>query len=65
MLISNISMPFFYFKGEELYETSPYEPMHLSDEFRLASIISGKLRYLMSFSMLFSGERKPSFSVQG
>ncbi|XP_066507072.1 GDNF family receptor alpha-2 isoform X2 [Hoplias malabaricus] len=27
-------------EGEELYETSPYEPMHLSDEFRLASIIS-------------------------
>uniref|UniRef100_A0A673MTP5 GDNF family receptor alpha 2b n=1 Tax=Sinocyclocheilus rhinocerous TaxID=307959 RepID=A0A673MTP5_9TELE len=29
--------------NEELYETSPYEPMHLSDEFRLASIISGNL----------------------
>ncbi|XP_030623984.1 GDNF family receptor alpha-2 [Chanos chanos] len=27
-------------EGEDLYETSPYEPMHLSDEFRLASIIS-------------------------
>ncbi|XP_026857537.2 GDNF family receptor alpha-2 [Electrophorus electricus] len=27
-------------EGEELYETSPYEPMHFSDEFRLASIIS-------------------------
>ncbi|TSM12540.1 GDNF family receptor alpha-2 [Bagarius yarrelli] len=27
-------------EGEEHYETSPYEPMHFSDEFRLASIIS-------------------------
>ncbi|XP_062870762.1 GDNF family receptor alpha-2 [Trichomycterus rosablanca] len=27
-------------EGEELYETSPYEPVHFSDQFRLASIIS-------------------------
>uniref|UniRef100_H3D7W7 GDNF family receptor alpha 2 n=1 Tax=Tetraodon nigroviridis TaxID=99883 RepID=H3D7W7_TETNG len=27
--------------GEEFYETSPYEPIHFSEEFRHASIISG------------------------
>ncbi|XP_030266604.1 GDNF family receptor alpha-2-like [Sparus aurata] len=27
-------------KGEEFYETSPYEPIHFSEEFRHASIIS-------------------------
>lgn len=34
---------FFSFADEEFYETSPYEPLHPSDEFRLASIISGKI----------------------
>uniref|UniRef100_A0A3B4G9I9 GDNF family receptor alpha-2-like n=1 Tax=Pundamilia nyererei TaxID=303518 RepID=A0A3B4G9I9_9CICH len=28
-------------EGEEFYETSPYEPIHFSEEFRHASIISG------------------------
>lgn len=30
------------FPGEAFYETSPYEPIHFSEEFRHASIISGK-----------------------
>ena len=30
------------FKGEDFYEMSPYEPIHFSEEFRHASIISGK-----------------------
>uniref|UniRef100_A0A3B3IBZ9 GDNF family receptor alpha 2 n=1 Tax=Oryzias latipes TaxID=8090 RepID=A0A3B3IBZ9_ORYLA len=29
-------------EGEEFYETSPYEPIHFSEEFRHASIISGE-----------------------
>lgn len=61
MLISNISMFLCYFEGEELYETSPYEPMHLSDEFRLASIISGKWRYLKRFSSVFQWLKKAQF----
>uniref|UniRef100_A0A8D3AA24 GDNF family receptor alpha 2b n=1 Tax=Scophthalmus maximus TaxID=52904 RepID=A0A8D3AA24_SCOMX len=28
-------------EGEEFYETSPYEPIHFSEEYRHASIISG------------------------
>ncbi|XP_029693754.1 GDNF family receptor alpha-2-like isoform X4 [Takifugu rubripes] len=30
-------------EGEEFYETSPYEPIHFSEEFRHASIISGRI----------------------
>uniref|UniRef100_A0A8C2X0T2 GDNF family receptor alpha 2b n=1 Tax=Cyclopterus lumpus TaxID=8103 RepID=A0A8C2X0T2_CYCLU len=29
-------------EGQDFYETSPYEPIHFSEEFRHASIISGK-----------------------
>lgn len=42
-----------FFPGEEFYETSPYEPIHFSEEFRHASIISGNccLAWCLFFSM--------------
>ncbi|CAL8278787.1 unnamed protein product [Merluccius merluccius] len=37
-------------EGEDFYETSPYEPIHFSEEFRHASIISGKYSSLAKVS---------------
>lgn len=55
------------FPGEEFYETSPYEPIHFSEEFRHASIISGNccLARCLFFFFSLHGLNRLTHTYQG